>query len=90
MREYKVSEGTLNASLVHPREVFHPAIIDTAASIILVHNHPSGETNPSQEDKNITYRLVEAGKLLNIPILDHIIIGATNYFSFKEKGLLPD
>jgi DNA repair protein RadC len=87
-REHRVSEGTLNASLVHPREVFNPAITELAASIILLHNHPSGETEPSLEDKNITHRLVEAGKLLDIPVLDHIIIGGEKYYSFKEEGLL--
>jgi DNA repair protein RadC len=88
--DYKVSEGTINASLVHPREVFQPAISGLATSIILLHNHPSGEVQPSQEDKNITHRLVEAGKLLDIPVLDHIIVGAENYFSFKEEGNLPE
>ncbi|MEJ2636538.1 MAG: DNA repair protein RadC [Calditrichia bacterium] len=90
MREYKISEGTLNASLVHPREVFQPAITETAASIILMHNHPSGETQPSAEDKNITHRLVEAGKLMDIPVLDHIIVGREGFYSFKEEGLIPD
>ncbi|GAB4329987.1 MAG: DNA repair protein RadC [Calditrichia bacterium] len=88
MREIKVSEGTLNASLVHPREVFQPAISDLAAAIILVHNHPSGETRPSGEDRQITRRLVEAGKLLDIPVLDHIIIGGNGFYSFKEDGLI--
>jgi DNA repair protein RadC len=88
IREYKISEGTLNASLVHPREVFQPAILDLAASIIIIHNHPSGETTPSREDKQITRRLVEAGHLIDIPVLDHIIIGGKNYFSFKEEGLI--
>jgi DNA repair protein RadC len=90
MREYKVSQGTLNASLVHPREVFQPAITDLAASVILLHNHPSGETEPSAEDRTITRRLVEAGKLLDIPVLDHIIIGSDQYFSFTEEGLISD
>ena len=90
MQEYKVSQGTLNASLVHPREVFQPAITDLAASVILVHNHPSGETEPSTEDRHITSRMVEAGKLLDIPVLDHIIIGAEQYFSFKEEGLIGE
>lgn len=90
MREYKISEGTLNASLVHPREVFQPAITETAASLILMHNHPSGETQPSAEDKNITHRLVEAGKLMDIPVLDHIIVGREGFYSFKEEGLIPD
>jgi DNA repair protein RadC len=90
MRDYKISEGTLNASLVHPREVFHPAINELAASIIVMHNHPSGETTPSAEDRNITHRLVEAGKLMDIPVLDHIIIGQTGYYSFKEEGLIAE
>jgi DNA repair protein RadC len=90
IRDYKISEGTLNASLVHPREVFQPAIADLAASVILVHNHPSGETQPSREDKNITQRLVQSGKLLDIPVLDHIIIGESGYFSFKEEGIFPE
>lgn len=90
MRDYRVSEGTLNASLVHPREVFHTAILDLAASVILMHNHPSAETSPSLEDRNITRRLCEVGKLLDIPVLDHIIIGADGYFSFKEEGLMSE
>ncbi len=90
MKEYKISEGTLNASLVHPREVFHPAISDLAASIILVHNHPSGVPNPSREDRQITRQLVEAGKVLDIPVLDHVIIGADGFFSFREEGLIGD
>jgi len=90
LRDVRISEGILNSSLVHPREVFQPAILESAASIILLHNHPSGEVTPSQEDKNITYRLVEAGKLMDIPVLDHIIIGQKKYFSFKEEGLIAD
>ncbi|MFZ0390140.1 MAG: DNA repair protein RadC [Calditrichia bacterium] len=88
LREYRVSEGTLNASLVHPREVFQPAITESAASVILMHNHPSGETKPSQEDRLITQRLVEAGKLLDIPVLDHVIISDKKYYSFKNEGLI--
>jgi len=90
LRDVKISVGSLNSSIVHPREVFQPAILESAASVILIHNHPSGETIPSQEDKNITFRLVEVGKLLDIPVLDHIIIGGENYFSFKEEGLIED
>jgi DNA repair protein RadC len=90
LRDVHISEGILNSSLVHPREVFQPAILESAASIILLHNHPSGEVTPSQEDKNITQRLVEAGNLLDIPVLDHIIIGERRYFSFKEEGLIAD
>ena len=88
IRQVKISEGILNSSLVHPREVFRPAILESAASIILVHNHPSGEVSPSAEDKNITRRLVDAGKLMNIPVLDHVIIGHKQFFSFREYGLI--
>ena len=90
LRDLRISEGTLNASLVHPREVFQPAINEPAASIILLHNHPSGEVQPSLEDKNITQRLIQSGKLLDIPVIDHIIIGQDAYFSFKEEGLLEE
>ncbi len=90
IREQRISEGTLNASLVHPREVFHPAITELAAAIILMHNHPSGERQPSSEDRHITQRLVSVGKLLDIPVLDHIIIGKEGYFSFKEEGELGE
>ena len=88
LKDVKISEGILNSSLVHPREVFQPAILESAASIILMHNHPSGEVNPSQEDKDITYRLIESGKMMDIPVLDHIIIGDGKYFSFREGGLI--
>jgi DNA repair protein RadC len=90
LRDQRISEGTLNASLVHPREVFQPAISELAAAIILIHNHPSGEKQPSAEDRNITQRLASVGKLLDIPVLDHIIIGREGYFSFKEEGGLGD
>ncbi len=90
IREIKISEGILNSSLVHPREVFKQAILESAASIILIHNHPSGEVQPSQEDKAITRRLVESGRLLDIPVLDHIIIGQGCYFSFRDAGLISD
>ncbi len=83
-----ISIGTLNASLVHPREVFEPAIRHTAASIILVHNHPSGDTTPSHEDTIITNKLIECGILLDIHILDHIIVSSKGFISFKEQGLL--
>lgn len=81
--------GTLNESLVHPREVFADAITDRAASIIFVHNHPSGTVNPSREDIAITDRLVNVGKLVGINVLDHIIVSRKGYFSFNENGLLP-
>lgn len=82
-----VSVGTLNSSLVHPREVFKTAILSNAASIILFHNHPSGDPEPSQEDINITTRIKEAGSILGIELLDHIIIGSDDVFcSLKENG----
>jgi len=88
IRHIKISEGILNSSLVHPREVYRSAILESAASIVLIHNHPSGEVLPSQEDKHVTRRLVEVGKLMDIPVLDHIIIGQRQYFSFREGGLI--
>jgi DNA repair protein RadC len=84
----EISVGSLNSSIVHPREVFNPAIKKSAGSIILVHNHPSGDPTPSREDIDVTARLIEAGKILGIHVLDHIIIGNNNYVSFKERGLL--
>lgn len=84
----EVTRGILNASLVHPREVFRLAIAVGAAYVILAHNHPSGNTAPSADDRAITSQLVDAGKLLDIPVLDHIIIGAGNYISFAEQGML--
>ena len=80
--------GSLNASIVHPREVFRCAISYGAASIILAHNHPSGDPNPSAEDLNITKRLVQTGKIVDIEVLDHIIIGDNKYTSLKEQGML--
>jgi len=83
-----VSIGTLTASLVHPREVFKPAIISGGAAIICVHNHPSGDYAPSSEDRDVTHRIVKAGGLLGIPLADHIIVSTTGYYSFREHGLL--
>ena len=83
-----ISVGTLNSNLVHPREVFKEAIAHSAASVILVHNHPSGDPEPSEDDLTITKRFVEAGKILGIEVTDHIIITKNGFFSFKEKGLL--
>lgn len=83
-----VSIGSLNSSIVHPREVFRNAIRKSSASIIVCHNHPSGDPNPSTEDINITKRLKECGKILGIELLDHIIIGDGVYISLKEKGIL--
>ena len=84
-----VSMGILNSSLIHPREIFKTAILTNAASLILYHNHPSGETEPSKEDINITKRIKEAGVLMGIELIDHIIIGPEGRFlSLKEEGLL--
>ncbi|MEA3313477.1 MAG: DNA repair protein RadC [Caldisericota bacterium] len=80
--------GTLNQSLVHPREVFADAITDRAASIIFVHNHPSGNLTPSREDKLITERLIETGDIVGINVLDHIIVSKNGHFSFKAEGIL--
>ena len=80
--------GTLDSSIVHPREVFEPAIKNSTAQIIIAHNHPSGDTEPSAEDIAVSRRLVEAGKILDIEILDHIIVSKTGYKSMKESGLL--
>jgi len=85
-----VSMGSLTASVVHPREVFKAAILSNAAALLLCHNHPSGSPQPSREDRALTTRLVDAGKLLGINVLDHIILGDGNetYFSFADEGLL--
>jgi len=83
-----ISIGSLNANLVHPREVFEPAIKNSAAQIIVAHNHPSGDTEPSQDDIEITKRLVEAGKILGIEIVDHIIAAEKSFLSFSEKKLI--
>ena len=84
----KISIGILNSTLVHPREVFKEAIKESSDSIILVHNHPNGNSTPSQPDIEITKILIESGKLLFIPVLDHIIIGKDGYYSFAERGKL--
>ena len=83
-----VSIGTLNSNLVHPREVFKDAISHSAASVVFAHNHPSGDPEPSEDDLTITKRLTEAGKILGIEVIDHIIISKNGFFSFKEKGLI--
>jgi DNA repair protein RadC len=83
-----ISVGTLNASLVHPREVFEQAIKHHSASVILIHNHPSGDPEPSDDDLSITKKLVESGKILNIEVIDHVITTNENFFSFKAKGLV--
>ena len=85
LREEVVSVGTLTASLVHPREVFRPAIREAAASVIVAHNHPSGDPSPSAEDLDVTARLKSVGKLIGIPVLDHVIVGAGSYASLAER-----
>lgn len=88
IREVKVSEGSLTASLVHPREVYNPVIRESAAAVIFVHNHPSGDPAPSPEDLEITRRLKEVGEVMGIRVLDHIVIGHDRYFSFSDRGIL--
>jgi DNA repair protein RadC len=85
----EVSVGTLTASLVHPREVFREAIRNAAAALLLVHHHPSGDPSPSAEDRSVTDRLVAAGRLLGIRVVDHVIVADGGYFSFQEAGLIP-
>ena len=81
-----ISEGSLNSSVVHAREVFAPAILQHAAAIIVAHNHPSGDPTPSREDREVTRMLVESGKVLGIPLLDHLVIGDGRYYSFQENA----
>ncbi len=83
-----ITRGILNSSLVHPREVFASAIMASAAAVILCHNHPSGDPTPSVDDRVVTEQLVAGGKLLDIPVHDHVIIGRGRYVSFAEQGLL--
>ena len=83
-----VSIGIMNRCIVHPREVFLPAIQDGSAAVILAHNHPSGQLEASEEDKQMTRRLVDAGQILGIPVLDHLILSKNGFFSFLEAGLL--
>jgi DNA repair protein RadC len=83
-----VSVGTLTASLAHPREIFKGAILKNAAGIILAHNHPSGDPNPSDEDRRLTRRLAEAGRVIGIDILDHVIVADKTFYSFKTQGVL--
>jgi DNA repair protein RadC len=87
-RDVTITRGILTSSLVHPREVFREAIAERAAAVILVHNHPSGDPTPSVDDRLVTEQLVAAGKLLDIPVHDHVIIGRGRYTSFAEAGLL--
>ncbi|MBI4060923.1 MAG: hypothetical protein HY403_05775 [Elusimicrobia bacterium] len=88
LRVETVSVGTLSASLVHPREVFAPAISHGAAAVVAVHNHPSGDPTPSAEDREATRRLQRAGELLGIPLADHVIVSESSFFSFRDSGLL--
>ena len=88
MRDVTISEGSLDKSIVHPREVFKPAIRESAAAIILMHNHPSGDPAPSRNDKSITEKLVSTGEIMGIKVLDHIIIGKKGYFSFCDELLI--
>ena len=83
-----ISMGTLNANLVHPREVFEPALKYSAAQIIAAHNHPSGDPKPSEDDLEVTKRLIEAGKMMGIELMDHVIVSKNSHFSFKEEKLL--
>jgi DNA repair protein RadC len=87
-RRVIISIGSLNASIVHPREVFLPAILHSAASVVLVHNHPSGDPEPSEEDLSITRRLLEVGELVGIGVLDHVIVAARGTVSFRARQLL--
>jgi DNA repair protein RadC len=88
IREVSISEGTLDASIVHPRDVFREALLEPASGIILIHNHPSGNPSPSEEDLRITKQLVDAGRLLGIKIYDHIILAGEDYRSLADEGLL--
>jgi len=84
INEQTITKGILDSSIIDPREVFKSAIRNSASRIILVHNHPSGDPSPSQEDKEVTEKLIEAGNLLQIKVLDHVIIGKEKYWSWKE------
>ncbi len=86
LRKAMISEGSLGASLVHPREAFRPAVCEAAAAVIFMHNHPSGDPGPSSEDRRITARLRRAGEILGIPVLDHVVVGRDGYFSFADSG----
>jgi DNA repair protein RadC len=88
LRDVVVSEGTLSASLVHPREVFKPAIVESAASLILLHNHPSGDPTPSREDLRLTRQLMDCSRLLDLRIHDHVIIGRERFVSLAQRGAL--
>jgi DNA repair protein RadC len=87
---HTISMGSLSSSVVHPREVFKPAILENSAAVIFLHNHPSGDPAPSREDRECTNRLTAAAKILGIRVLDHVIFGSTDYFSFADAGILSD
>ncbi|MBW2307544.1 MAG: DNA repair protein RadC [Deltaproteobacteria bacterium] len=88
IRHEKIAEGSLDAAVVHPREAFIPAVRESAASVIFVHNHPSGDPRPSDRDREITFRLQDAGRVLGINVLDHVILGEERYYSFMEEGTI--
>ena len=87
---HTISMGSLSSSVVHPREVFKPAILENSAAVVFLHNHPSGDPAPSREDRECTNRLTAAAKILGIRVLDHIVFGQVDYFSFADAGLLAD
>ena len=89
IERHLVALGSLTGTLVHPREVFRPALHDNAAAVAFLHNHPSGDTKPSRDDIELTTRLVDCAKLLGFRVLDHVIVGRDRYLSFVEEGLLP-
>jgi DNA repair protein RadC len=86
IRNVLVTRGILDAALIHPREVFRPAVVESASGVILVHNHPSGDPSPSREDKAVTRQMVAAGSAVGIPVLDHVIIGEGRFVSLSQKG----
>ncbi len=90
IREVLISIGSLSASVVHPREVFTPAVRDSTAALIFIHNHPSGDPAPSSEDRDCTQRLIHAGKILGIRVLDHIVFGHDDYYSFADAGFFSE
>ena len=86
LAKMRISQGSLASSIVHPREAFRPAVREAAAAVLFVHNHPSGDPTPSQEDRRITERLRRAGELMGIPVLDHVVVGRGGYWSFADNG----
>ena len=88
IRRHRVSTGSLTSSVVHPREVFHPVVRESAACVIFTHNHPSGDPSPSREDVDITHRLRQVGEVLGVRIHDHVVCGHDRFFSFNREGLL--